>query len=320
MQRNLVIHLSKIYPTTTTASTKIAQLLSELLQCELMERSDEEKIKDYDNVIIVNSPSAFCTFIEEIVEICQRSHRLIWVMQDYSIYPPTQLRRYLYDTNRQLELWSTLPELPFATNLLTYGNLPRTATKVFNWNALTYTPIPPEPPTKEGLIYWGAYRAFPSMPKKHDRKPLFDKYFRTKLYPITISTSNTGARKFYEEYGDDLNIVEPLSPLLIQCIQMWQGTIYIEDQFSSMIFCQPANRFYEALSAGIAMFVDSRASGTLRRAGFEVTPELGLVSSAHDIKLDAALEIAKAQKEAWTKVDHREVLLAQLREAVKELQ
>lgn len=311
---SLVAHLTKISPTSTVASCRIAKLLAEELGCEIMHRYDEDKVKAYDVVFVVNSPSAFCEYIDQLVEICRLSDRLIWVMNDYTIYPPTQLRNMLYEADRKLEMWGTLPKLPYAYHgRKTYGNLPRDADHVLNWNALSYSPVPEVcPPSlrpNPGVVYWGAFREY--------RLNGFNRYFwnvKRDTLPITVSTSLKASDKFARHYPN-IGLLGPLVPNLTEQLSLWPATILIEDTMSHSVFCQPPNRFYEALSAGLAIFVDWEASLTLKTAGYEVDPGF-VVRSYDDLQarwpnVDVIREI---QRRLWTTYDPREELISKLRQ------
>lgn len=319
--RNLVVHMSKITSGVTQASVKVAKLLAQELKCEILERENDALTAPYDNVFIVNSPSAFCGFLDQLVSICKMSNRLIWVMQDYTVYPPTQLREYLYGSKRKMELWGTLPTLPEAyRDRKTYGNINFKADHVINWNALGYSYRNMVQPDKEGIIYWGAFRVMPS--HTTDRWGDFSRYLlgSTVEYPVTISTSAKSIEKFQNEIENDhVTVIGPFDNLITD-IQAWPATVYIEDVLSHRTFCQPANRFYEALGAGIAIFFDRDSVRTMSMAGFNVKDDW-IVNNANGVRrlLPMAGAIAVEQREEWDMdynaqmIDHLEVLLETVR-------
>ena len=52
----------------------------------------------------------------------------------------------------------------------------------------------------------------------------------------------------------------------IQDLSKFAATVYIEDQHIHTHYNSPANRFYECLSAGVAMFFDESTSNTMKTA------------------------------------------------------
>ena len=308
--KNLVVHMSKITSGVTQASVKVARLLAQELKCEILERENEALTGAYDNVFIVNSPSAFCGFLDQLVTVCEQSKRLIWVMQDYTVYPPTQLREYLYGAKRKLELWGTLPNLPEAyKERKSYGNINFKADHVINWNALGYSYRNMIKPTKEGIIYWGAFRVMPS--HTTDRWGDFTRYLlgSTVKYPVTISTSAKSIEKFQCNAENDLcDVIGPFDDLVTD-IQAWPATIYIEDVLSHLTFCQPANRFYEALGAGIAIFFDRDSVMTMNKAGFYVKDKW-IVHNATGVQalLPQASSIAIEQRAEWEQNYHTDLI------------
>jgi len=100
-------------------------------------------------------------------------------------------------------------------------------------------------------------------------------------------------------------------------------TLYIEDDLSHRRFHSPANRFYEALSAGMAILVDNESAGTLRKAGYEIPTEC-IVSCGEDAmeKLKSQDVIRKQQKK-WqcdpSGVTHQEALRMRLKYLMKEI-
>lgn len=315
MMKTIVLHLSKIPRLSSTiASVRIANVLAGMLKCKIMSDKDPElSSQDYDAIFIVNSPSAFCTYIPELVSMCHRAKRVIWVMNDFDIHPPTQLGYSFYDANKRLELWGTLPKLPEKfSRLKSYRSLHQEADYVFNWNALTFDPMAQKTPSHEGIVYWGAYR--------DGRKEDFIRYLTTQAHPVTISTSVRSVPKWEEKTGVSQDRLVPPFVDLISEIRDWPATIYIEDEFSHQVFCQPANRFYEALSAHIAVFVDHNAVKTLNEAGFAVDPNWVVRKSADVAELlPRALNIMEDQQKQWVgNKDYQADLLQQLFTALTE--
>lgn len=258
-----VLHLIKCPETSTVASTRIARWLSKLLDIPLVDR--ENMVNSYRNVLFVNSGSAFCDFLSEVAEIIEQCKRMVWIQNDYTIYPPTQVRKVMNQRDDLIvERWSTIPKLPnHYAKLKIWTRLPLQATEYINWNKLTYKLLKRKQPTEEGLFYYGAYR--------QDREELFKTYFGLPtLYDIIISASKKAEKKF-----EDLNlIIDFIGPMknLVEDMQQFQATIYLEDFKSNSIYCSPANRFYECLSAGVPILFDKSCVNTMACDGFNVIP------------------------------------------------
>jgi hypothetical protein len=268
--KNVVVHLSKCNPNSTTASVRIAKFLCDQLQAPLVDRPEQVELTGvHDNVFIVNAPSAFCPIIDELVEMCKVAKRLVWVMNDYTIYPPTQLRNALWDQGeRRMETWGTVPTLSDQLAARwTYRNLPKEATHYIDWNALTYAPLDLVMPAVKGLFYYGAFRVMPS--GRQCRREAFEKYLDTDLYPVRISTSKKQIEKFEELCPKAAEVVGPTQDLL-HTLARHQASLYIEDGASHGMYCSPANRFYEMVSSGCLMLVDKDSVHTLTRAGITI--------------------------------------------------
>ena len=106
---------------------------------------------------------------------------------------------------------------------------------------------------KLDLIYWGAFR--------QDRVIYFDKYFVDTPYNVYISTSKKNEKSF-DKYGFVVGLIQDINT----GIQDYKATLYIEDKklHDKMIYHSPANRFYEALGSGIAIFFDKNTEHTFR--------------------------------------------------------
>lgn len=303
-----VVHMTKVSDSVMIASCKIAKYLADKLQCPLVDRKELLE-ESYDIMLLVNGPSAFCQFLPELAETVRQTKRVIWVMNDYTIYPPTQVRRVLYEQERKMEMWGTLYELPATFQArVTYGNLPAKVTHYVNWNALTYDVsfVPPQERPNEGLIYWGSFR----MGRFQD----FRRYLDPTRYKVTVSAPAAAQEKFCGDIDYRIETVNPFIPLLPE-IAKWPFTVYIEDGFSHTIFTSPANRFYEACSVGLAIFFDEATVFNLRRAGIEIRPEW-IVTEAGDIRPNQASVIASEQHKLWGAADFTNRLDQEVEKAI----
>lgn len=299
---DVVVHMTKCKPGSTIASTRIANFLAEELEIPLVDDTPE-LADEYGTVFLVNGPSAFFEWRDELAEMIRRCQLMVWVQNDYTVFPPTQVRRALEDADINVVFWSTIPARIEHSFWRDYA---MDEDRCINWNRLTWTPIQPEEPTIPGLFYYGAFR--------DGRRRFFEEYLDTTLYPVHVSASKKAFGKF-----EDMNaLIEQVDPLpdLVKQIQQFTATVYCEDRWSHENYCCPANRFYECLSAGLCQFIDVNSVHTLEEGGFEV-PEEWMVSCAEDVaeRLEEAWPIALLQRQVWGQGDHVQDLRDEVQEA-----
>lgn len=270
--RPIVVHLTKITPTTTLASAGIAKFIAKTLKCPIAD--DQSSLKDFwedsdscDSIILVNGPPAFCSFREELADAVFHAGTLVFAQNDYTIYPPSQVNKVMRERGWTNEKGHVVPPYTWTT----IPRKMRRETDVYvNWNALTF-----RPPRKRfgrdrsnGLFYFGAYR--------QGRHETFMKYLST-VGGLTISASAVAGKKFSEHLPEAL-VVPPRENIIETCSHYRYG-LYIHDEYSTKHFCSPANRFYEMLSAGMVIFVAEECVDTLKKAGYDVPPEQVVMTS-----------------------------------------
>lgn len=279
--------------------------MADKLDCELYD--DRAPDVYHDDVFVVNSMGAFSSneFRHLLADQVRHCKRMIYVQQDYTIHPTSQVQKVLRDERGESHmfpfekgpvLWTTVPSL-----------MCKPQDSYVNWNALTYeesfdyvgfrTP---------GLVYWGSYRK--------GREKYFGEYFDDVNYQVTLLVGKPIFKKF-----DALNAVRQDPWKSISQLAHYEATVYIEDEKQHGEFHSLANRFYEALSAGLAIFIDKNAVSTFDEEGLYVDP-YWVVSSAQDVahRLPAARQTAARQKAAWSD-QFREQLDKDVEEALKRL-
>ena len=258
------------------ASSRIALFLGKKFGIPVVGRSnyEEVKAKKFDWAFLMNS--GFGSTRDEkfgmwIAGVVKNSNHQIFVANDYKLLPPCGYTRFI--TPKRYTYWSTVPEWN--------GSLCKKLIYV-NWNKLSYAPIPAQKDyIFDKCVYWGAYR-------KH-RIDYFAKYLNNSF--TTISTSSR-ARKGFEETCPKAKIVENYQGLLKQ-IQKYACTLYLEDYTRK--YCSPANRFYEAISAGVPMFFMSESYVHMKEAGYDVKKYI--VDSMEDIKKKFPTDLSEVRKE-----------------------
>lgn len=335
MSDTVVVHLTKCAEKTTIASAKIAKFIAEEHDLPLVDGPGQFK-KQYRNIIYVNSMGAFAhaDLRKELAVQSRYCDRLIYVQNDYNVHPISQVQKVVRDergwshdfpfTKGEIFLWGTIPEYitrPDEGFWREGRYITRPGDRYLNWNQLTYTPIPcKEPrtaPYSSSIFYWGACR-----PGRKDAfaRLLFGCYGHAN-FPVVISCAARVRNKFEEipnEYKDwiydrptEVSYVKPFKSL--QELQEYGCTIYMEDETSNGVYTSPANRFYEALSADLFMFVDDIAAHTLKRAGYEVPPEWVIKTPADIKNVGLPVPVAQRNKQAVLWKYRAEEGLAELR-------
>lgn len=241
--KTAVLNFMKCSPNSIVASNRIATYISMLLGCELIDNKDAIFETKYDRLFVVNGPLAFCDFREQVQELCVNAKELIWVGNDYAIKMP----KYIKDR----EHWV------FSAYENKYGFKNHA---LVNWNQLTfYKNMKISNGGIAGLTYYGAYR--------DDREVYFQRYLASKKYPVNVSTS-ARAKPSFEKINPQIQFWNGKD--LVPALSKFDTTIYIEDVTSHKVYCSPANRFYESLSAGIGVLFDVNTEHTFDQAGIDV--------------------------------------------------
>lgn len=288
-----VFHTTRCAANSKIASSRVARYLATKLACELY----DDRVPDqyHDDIFVVNSMGAFSSneFRLALADQVRHCKRMIFVQQDYTIHPTSQVQKVLRDERG----WSH--NFPFKTGPVLWTTVPQFMCKpqdsYVNWNCLTYDPEEYNGLRERGIVYWGSYRK--------DREPSFVKYLCTGLYPVHLLVPDPVFNKFA-----DLNFNVRGGGLTkggkpwktTRELAMYDATLYIEDERQHDEFHSVANRFYEALSAGLAIFIDKNAVNTFDEEGLYVDPKW-VVSSAQDVAhlLPSSRKIAEEQKAAW---------------------
>jgi hypothetical protein len=308
--------MTKCSDTSIQASARIAKFLSHTLNLPLVDTEDKlAKVMEdvfIDTIILVNSPSAFCTWLDDLAGAVNECKNFVYVMNDYTLYTPTQLRTALFEREAKGDLprlftWANIPKMPpnFASRK-TYRHMLLPPIDYVDLNMVTFSEMAeakrPRPDPVPGLFYYGAFR--------QDRVQYFKRYFSSDLYPTLLSTTSDGAVLKFRDAGCNFTAVPKF--LSLSEIASYQASIYIEDEFTHSTYNSPANRFYECLSAGVPLFFDRSAVGTFQTAGYNV--DRYTVASAADVaKLLPMSEEIRQEQQAWKK-DFTSILAARVRE------
>lgn len=291
--RECVVHTTKCAEKTTIASARVAKFLAKELGADLIDTLGawaERPWPKYHRIYYVNSMGRYAPkeFLFAIAELVRHCHSFIYIQNDYTVQPVSQVQKVLRDElgMSHAQPFETTPPYMW-TNIP--GNVHGPGSAYVNWNLLTWSPVQIQHERIPGLMYYGSFRK--------DRVKYFEKYLGPDTsYPVHVSASPVNQKKFLE-----------LNPDII-CHKPWrtyeelgrfQATIYIEDEHIHTHYNSPANRFYECLSAGVPMFFDETVRNTLAQAGYH---DVSVVDGPRTINLEPAYTryLAQTQRERFS--------------------
>lgn len=277
-------------PNSMIASARIARFVAKTLDVPLVW---DASIRDMrlDLLILVNGAFSFCNVRDDVAVAVRRAKRIVWIQNDYAIYPPVHdgsaksifrraFVRRTEDGKPRMDLWTTIEENTSVTK----------SSRYVNWNALTAlkTPMKINARSEADLFYYGSFRS--------NRVRSFDQFLRSKKLPIALSSAS---KKFEERYPH-AHIVStiPRDDFYPELNRHGFG-LYIEDGRSHRQFHSPANRFYEMLSAGLPMVFEPESRTMLKKAGFD--PKRYIVRDQRDIRrlMPERDDIAQEQRDRW---------------------
>lgn len=253
------------------------------------------------NLYIINVPKPMVAHVELAENLISHAKTLVWIQNDYAIQTPTPhtagMSIFTKAFTYRAQNLERLPMWVWTSCADRVDHIP-TMARYINWNALAADELLPlKKPTIQKVLYWGAYRP--------GRQQDFRRYFGAQAMnesELVVSATKNGKEKFFAEAGTRTGVFIP--PISIpDDLQNYAATVYIEDEMSHRRFHSPANRFYEAIAAGLPLLVAGSAAGTLQKAGYTV-PVVWQVTSGQDVvrALHAPGFLAnaqRAQRKAW---------------------
>lgn len=308
--KTAVLLPGKYNPTSKLCSNHIAAYIAKELNAEFIHHDNaKEMIDDYDILIIVNFPFAFCAIENEVYELVSRCRKLVWAQNDYTIAPPatnhigpkSPIRLAFGNRKEPLIYWTTVPE-----------KIKLPASHYVNWNLLGWKNVPQRPVSERNdrVIYYGSYRK--------DRSVSFDKYFKSRVVDIACTTRNRD--KFAVHCGEaGTKIRDPLGDIETE-IQEYCGSLYIEDESQHGENHSPPSRFYEAISSGTPLLIDSACLWGLKKAGIRVEDEW-IVFDHEDLNKLTKSMLANIQNRQRINLhkDYLGILRSQINEAYRKV-
>lgn len=242
---NIVVNFGKCSETSITASNKIAVWLSSLLKYKLIDDEDlafSYRNEDIGEMIIVNGMTAFCDYRDDIVEMARSAKQVIWIGNDYTLPIPSELK-FIQEKDRFYR---------FAV-YENFNNIKNHTTIDFN-RLLFSVGTTPQPYSKSGLFYYGAFRK--------DRISSFKKYLKVHSHmDIHISTSSKNIGNFLD-INPIASFIKPNGDIK-KVLPTFQSSLYITDNsITNGIKHKPANRFYECVGSKVLLFFDETTVDT----------------------------------------------------------
>jgi len=210
----------------------------------------------YDVVIMKPGTWRYSHHKMEALKLCAQAKHIVIIENDYS----WRLDPVFLTLGKPMHFWTTVR-----------ADVAGVQAKELNWNVLTWNypdlytcGVQQEwHITEKGIIYWGVFRG--------GRVDDFSRFFKHAPYRVTIGSNTFGIAKWLHfTDGEPQPRVMNLHPPQSEVIKRYEATIYMEDEATRQDtnFAQLSNRFYEAMEAGVFMFISARSAQSFLTAGF----------------------------------------------------
>jgi hypothetical protein len=293
---NVVFSFNKPSPDGTLANTRTATFVSEELGlpliCDGTIANDE-----YDILFLVAGVFLYCKCLPEVGAAVRKAKRVVWIQNDYTIAPPLD-EGIAESPFRYAFRWRKMEHLP-PTDFWTTceRNIHRTDGSAYlNWNSMAYQHMSDErfqetwDKKEKAVFYFGADRVH--------RAAYFDRYFKSPTVPMAISSFSKSMARYHDpEHGIACMQMFPRSQFY-SLMEFYQMGLYLEDTISHREFTSPATRFYEMLSAGMAIIFQPEAAHQMKLAGYNVVPYTCHRDTMPEL-LERARDIASEQRATW---------------------
>jgi len=305
-----IVCFQKATPDSRVATSRIARFISKIIDAPIYATGKEIAPLAVDMLVLVNGTTTFCSFLPEVARAVANSRHIVYVQNDYLIPTPSKNSTGLtpYRAVWRERAKNGLPDMDILTTIK--DNAWRTPHSAYvNWNQLTYAPLHLSTRTKreKSLLYYGSFR--------EPRKEAFDRYFLNPTIPTTVASN---ARKFLE-YGNIFSVPAIDESVFLDTLARYAMGLYIEDPRSHRQFHSPANRFYEMLSAGMALVFQEESVYNLREAGFDVS-EWTAYPSELPRMVKYSRDIALTQRRLWGGIDYAGELRTRVKAQFKRLE
>ena len=222
----------------------------------------------------------------ELAENISKAKRLVWIGSDYTYPPPTQIRNAVEGKPNVV-----LSPSPMRFDRTTWEWVSHKNWFCVDWNKVLWQPREfVEPRVTQNLYYFGRHR--------NGRRKSYKRFFETDKYGLSIAC---GESDLFEYQKMCPGLTGHTTYYSNEFHQRFATTIYIADEFHKDHFCDIACRFYECLSAGVAILVDIETRHIFLQHGIDPLPYC--VANDEDVKklLPMWDEIRKAQRKSWSR-------------------
>lgn len=283
----LLINSAKISPSSITAHTRNALILSKTFGIDLISTAEDAKAlprEAYDTFIVVGA--AFYPKTAEIEAWIRRGEveKIVWINNEYQVSPNSEYARLIKD---------------YPSLLISNVVQPANKCKGFddfahvNLNALLFDCKSRPIDKRYSLLYYGTYRP--------GRRVYLQKYFAESDFYISSSSKNI--RKFHQLCGINARFCDSLNwEAGRETLNLFNYSLYVEDEYTHSHFNFLANRFYECLACNVVQFFDESCRGTLEQSGYPLLERYFVGSQAELEEKAATFDAAKCrieQFEAW---------------------
>ena len=242
-----------------------------------------DPLPDIDELWFVCSSWAYLedSFRQQTLKVFPKADRVVWCNNDFNVpFHGYHLGRVRMDAH--LCALSSVAQIA-----------DRFASPIFDWNRLTYTPR--ETPASYDdrlarIYYYGTLRP--------GRLRHFDRSFPAFGPRLTLSSANGIDAKRYAERYPTIEVTKREEDI-VATLEKYYATVIFEDKFAWTNYVSPPNRFYEALSAGTAMFFEPEAVEMWSRYGYDIRPFL--IPDNPEEMLDRAKAVARKQRK-WRRM------------------
>lgn len=294
----------KITEDSMVASSRLARYISDYLKIPICwdESISDDKL---DKLIIVNGAFAFTpmSVLESLGTAIQSANKIAWVQNDYTIIPPKHTGhaespfrrafRIRHEENRSpINYWTTVKHMANPGQSMS-GHIIGRDSMYINWNALTLAdPITALPIENryygKRAVYYGSFRK--------DRLEYFQRYFSHPSVDMIISSPSL---KFGNHFSNHRIINIPKFQNIQGFLSQCGIGLYLEDKRSHTTYHSPANRFYEMLSANLAMIFQPESQQMMAKSGYEISQFIGFGSHEIATGLENADIIRERQMNMW---------------------
>lgn len=201
------------------------------------------------------------------------------ISNDYDVFRlNSTIRKTIKEMGKEIHMIASFPQI----------GIKRKDWISVNLNTLIYDPLIQRGSheRKYDIIYFGMFRK--------DRTKYFKEYFDMDMI-VSTSTRNI---LFFKQLGIETRYMHPFYWGQHSALELFNFSLYLEDEYSHRVYTYPANRFYEALMFGVVQLFDVNCKKTFELANYDisdyiVSDRLSLKRKMKEIKREYDLHLKK---------------------------